>query len=294
VTREATKERLTELQEQLTVGVEKLVSSDEWMRMLNMAAKMPRYSMNNLLLIAIQHPTAEYVCGFNTWKKLDRSVVKGQKAIWILGPVKRRLTLEDKDSGEEVKVQKLVGFKPVAVFAQDQTEGEPLPDVGPKAFGGDAPRAAWDGIVRELEKDGYRVLIEAPHTFGAEGETDPVAKVVRIDPSRSPAMQLATLLHEQAHVRLGHVDDVAAYRQHRGVMEVEAESVAYVVAGALGLDTSAYSVGYLGGWSRGDVDLIRKTADRVVSTAHGIVNAIAPETGIEVAQETGMEVGAEL
>lgn len=34
---------------------------------------------------------------------------------------------------------------------------------------------------------------------------------------------------------------------HRGQCEVEAESVAHVVAGILGLDTSAYSVGYVAG-----------------------------------------------
>jgi hypothetical protein len=293
VTREATKERLTELQEQLTVGVEKLVSSDEWMRMLNMAAKMPRYSMNNLLLIAIQHPTAEYVCGFNTWKKLGRNVVKGSKAIWILGPVKRRLTLEDKDSGEEVKVQKLVGFKPVPVFAQDQTEGEPLPEITHQ-LEGDAPRSAWDGVVKQLAKDGYRVVITAPLTPGAEGETDPTSHIVRISPDSSALGQLATLIHEKAHIHLGHVDDLAAYRQHRGVMEVEAESVAYVVAGALGLDTSAYSVGYLGGWARGDVDLIRKTAERVVKASHEIVNDIAPEPELEAVQDAGIEIGVTL
>jgi hypothetical protein len=284
VTRDSTKERLSELQEQLTTGVENLVSGDEWRRLLDMASKMHRYSMNNLLLIGIQHPSAEHVAGFNTWKKLGRTVVKGQKAIWILGPVKRRLTLEDKDSGEEVKVQKLVGFKPVPVFAQDQTEGEPLPEIT-HALEGDAPREAWDGIVRQLNMDGYCVVITTPLTPGAEGETDPTSRIVRVSPDSSALGQLATLIHEKAHIHLGHVDDFAAYRTHRGLMEVEAESVAYCVAGALGLDTSAYSVGYLGGWARGDVDLIRKTAERVVKASHEIVEAIAPEPEVSSGRE---------
>ncbi|HEX5907242.1 MAG TPA: hypothetical protein VFY56_09515 [Propionibacteriaceae bacterium] len=38
---------------------------------------------------------------------------------------------------------------------------------------------------------------------------------------------------------------MANYRSHRGAAEVEAESVAYVIAGSWGLDTSAYSVGYV-------------------------------------------------
>ena len=51
---------------------------------------------------------------------------------------------------------------------------------------------------------------------------------------------------ETAHIELGHVEDMTEYLEHRGLMETEAESVAYVVAGMLGIDTSAYSIGYIG------------------------------------------------
>jgi len=61
---------------------------------------------------------------------------------------------------------------------------------------------------------------------------------------------------------------------HRGQCEVEAESVAHVVAGILGLDTSAYSVGYVAGWLKGDADLIRQSASRVLAAAHRIAEAI--------------------
>jgi hypothetical protein len=48
------------------------------------------------------------------------------------------------------------------------------------------------------------------------------------------------------------------------------------------------------GWAKGDIDLIRKTAERVVTASHEIVNEIAPEQGIEAVPEAGMEIGVEL
>ena len=61
---------------------------------------------------------------------------------------------------------------------------------------------------------------------------------------------------------------------HRGRMEVEAESVAYVLSGLLGLDTSAYSVGYIAGWSDGDTDTITETATAVLATVHDLAEAL--------------------
>jgi hypothetical protein len=50
-----------------------------------------------------------------------------------------------------------------------------------------------------------------------------------------------TLTHEVAHIQCEHVTDMHAHRQHRGRMEIEAESVAYIVAAVCGLDPAAYS-----------------------------------------------------
>ncbi|WP_329955134.1 hypothetical protein [Rhodococcoides fascians] len=73
-------------------------------------------------------------------------------------------------------------------------------------------------------------------------------------------------------------------------MEVEAESVAYVLAGLHGLDTSAYSVGYIAGWADGDTETIIDTAQTVLKAVHELAEALdahdaeqeadnAPETG---------------
>jgi hypothetical protein len=55
--------------------------------------------------------------------------------------------------------------------------------------------------------------------------------------------------------------------------EMEAESVAYVLGGFLGLDTSEYSIGYVAGWPDADVGLIRSTAT-VLAAVHTLTDAL--------------------
>ena len=62
----------------------------------------------------------------------------------------------------------------------------------------------------------------------------------------------------------------------RDLAEIEAESVAYIVCNALGIDTASYSLPYVAGWSGGSVERIRRTAERVVSTAQAVLAAMAP------------------
>jgi hypothetical protein len=65
----------------------------------------------------------------------------------------------------------------------------------------------------------------------------------------------------------------------RGVAEVEAESIAYLVTTAAGMHSDSYSVPYVAGWSGGDCEILRATASRVVTVARAItteLGAVAP------------------
>ena len=61
--------------------------SESLVEYLRMAARFHRYSLHNVLLIALQKPNASYVAGFRTWQKLGRFVRKGEKGILILAPM---------------------------------------------------------------------------------------------------------------------------------------------------------------------------------------------------------------
>src|SRR5699024_2588841 len=92
-----------------------------------------------------------------------------------------------------------------------------------------------------------------------------------------PAQTAKTMIHEVAHAIM-HADiTYADYIAHRGIRETEAESVAYIVEGTLGLDTSADSVGYVAQWSECDTELIKATAKRVIKASHQIRAAITED-----------------
>jgi len=69
---------------------------------------------------------ASRVAGFQTWRKLGRHVVKGAKGIAILAPcIYGKKTEPEEDDSPTIK--RLGGFKVVWVFAEEDTDGEPLP-----------------------------------------------------------------------------------------------------------------------------------------------------------------------
>jgi hypothetical protein len=88
---------------------------------------------------------------------------------------------------------------------------------------------------------------------------------------------------ELAHITLHQPETVAAGTDSpvpvcRGRQEVEAESVAFLVASAHGMDTSSYSFPYVAGWAQQDGNSVegtlRQTAGRALSTAHRILDRL--------------------
>ena len=68
----------------------------------------------------------------------------------------------------------------------------------------------------------------------------------------------------------------------RDRMEVEAESVAYVVCDLLGVDAGSYSIPYVANWAGADVQLVQDTAHRVLGTARTIVAGLENELGLDL------------
>ena len=50
-----------------------------------------------------------------------------------------------------------------------------------------------------------------------------------------------------------------------------------IVAGVLGLDTSSKSIGYIAGWTDGDLETVTSTATRVLATAQTILDGITED-----------------
>lgn len=58
-------------------------SQEKWKSMLRLAGNLYRYEFDNILLINGQRPNATLVADYDTWKKVDRYVLRGSKGIAI-------------------------------------------------------------------------------------------------------------------------------------------------------------------------------------------------------------------
>jgi len=296
VAAEARKKEMEEITTKLEKGVKDIFSSDNYKDYLNFCARLPRYSVNNQILIMMQRPDATMCQSFTGWKDMNRHVVKGEKGIRILAPAPYKMEREqdkldsngkailDKD-GEPVKEKVEVtinAFKPVSTFDVSQTDGDPIPSLG---------IAELTGSV-----DGYKTLLDAvtevvpvPVTFeniesGAKGYFHLEDNRIAVQEGMSEAQTLKTIIHEAAHQALHSKEamESSGEKKSKNQKETEAESVAYVVCQHYGIDTSDYSFGYVASWSEGkevpelkaSLDTIRRTASEMIQKIDEKVQAL--------------------
>lgn len=167
-------------------------------------------------------------------------------------------------------------FPTLSVFDIAQTNpidgSDPTPQDPTRRLLGDNDHGVITPLTAHLEGNGWSVHRES--LGGANGSTDPESHRVTLAENLAAEQAAKTLIHETAHIQLRHIADVDEYLAHRGRMEVEAESAAFIVAGLSGFDTSAYSIGYITGWANEDTRVIRDTAIRVLKAAHSIAEII--------------------
>ncbi len=280
---------LDQLHTQLTDGILALHDPTAWQNWLQVASRFPRYSFRNQILILRQDPHATAVCGYRAFQAMGRQVRRGEKAIKVLAPITKRVPREDAhghpildDQGRPTYRTVMTGTKAVSVFDVRQTDGPPLPP--PPKIGdvtlltGQAPPGLWDNLQTFIEGQGFTVS-RAP-CGDANGTTDFAARQVTVRPDLDDAQAVKTLSHEAGHVLL-HADRAAT--GERGLKEVEAESVAYLVTAAHGLDSAQYTFSYVAGWAlqavtadHGLDDVLRSTAQRVLDAAATILKATQP------------------
>jgi hypothetical protein len=240
-----------ELIEKLTEGISNLTSSEEWQHYLDFQSKFHRYSFGNVLLIAAQCHEATRVAGFNAWRKLNRFVRKGEKAIWILAPMVYKNA--DADDGQDDRV--IRGFKFVPVFDVAQTDGDELPTVCNR-LDGDDPAGHYATLLQVASSIGFTV---EDHEFdgSTNGDCCHSEHRIRVESRNTPAQRVKTLAHEIAHALLHEKFD----------------------SRALGLDSSDYSFGYVATWAGGGdqaIAGIKASCERIQKSAATILRAFEP------------------
>ena len=279
--RAARAEKVEQMHDELSAAVDALTQSGEWQRWLDFLGSFHRYSFNNTLLIQVQCPHATQVAGFKAWQAKGRQVRKGEKGIRIFGKPFRLVSETDEATGETTR--KAIKCPPpvVSVFDISQTdpiEGVEQPTAPVAQLQGDDHAALYERISQWMTGQGWTVTREQiPGESNGYCTVDGTRRIV-VDADLSDAHAAKTAIHEAAHAIL-HTDDDGKLTTEpdQATRELEAESVAYVVAGLHDLDTSDYSVGYVASWSGGQADTVKATAVRVQEAVHLIADALTDE-----------------
>ena len=322
-TPEQRQEKIKQITDKLEQGVHQIFESDNYRAYLSTMAKFHSYSLNNTILIAMQKPGATLVAGYTAWQKdHDRHVKKGEKGIQIIAPspykVKQERDALDPKTGkpqmdaqgnplkEIIEVER-PAFKVATVFDISQTEGKELPSIGVNELSG--------GV------EGYEVLFDAlkatcpvPIAFedipsGAKGYYHTEDHRIALQEGMSQMQTVKTLIHEMSHERMHshEKEKPVEERLSRRSMEVEAESVAFVVGTALSaehpelkLDFSDYSFGYIAGWSSGketaelkaSLGRIQATASEMISEIEGHLQELQKSEQLQAVDEIDQKAAA--
>ncbi len=257
--------------ERIDEGVKAVFQSEKYKEYLKFASKFTDYSARNTLLINLQRPDATLVAAYGKWKQLGRQVERGQTGIEILAPVayKTNQVLETErpavdefgnqlynpDGTEKMEtVEKPMtglAFKKVYVFDVSQTSGKELPDPVTELTG-DIDSARKEAVFAALKKVTGIDIEFKDIKGGAKGYYSATNNEIVIKRGMSDAQTLKTAFHEAAHNLLhNHAKDIVTNKSPRNEKEVQAESVAFMVAERFGIDTSEYSFPYIASWSDG-------------------------------------------
>ncbi|MGL6200429.1 MAG: YodL domain-containing protein [Lachnospiraceae bacterium] len=316
------RDQVKELTDRLEEGIKDLFTSEKYLSYLNTMAQFHNYSARNTILIYMQKPTATKVAGFRSWQeKFKRHVKKGEKGIRILAPtpftIRKEMEKLDPDTNvpmldkdgkpvtEEVEV-KIPRFKAVSVFDVSQTEGKPLPELAEDIIG--------DVKQYEVFVDALRRVSPLPIEFepmpGNLDGTCYFGKRIAIRDNMSEVQTIAAIVHEITHAMLHDTtkeqeqpeadietpdteDGNKPARKDSSTMEVEAESVSYVVCQRYGIETGANSFGYLASWGKDkELSILKSSLETIQKTSATIIDDIDKHFR-NICKERGIDLTAE-
>ena len=250
------------LAEHLKEGMKNYLDSEQFKSFLDTMSKFHNYSLNNIHLLKMQNPNVSHIASFNKWKTdFERTVKKGSKAlkIWVPYQVKTKisanqneLSFSPSENEMEEKEVTVTRFKLGNVFDVSQTEGKELPKAINELTGSVKDYEDLYRAAKAVSMDNQvSISFEEIKRESANGYYSPDENRIVVSKGLKGQEQiLKTIFHEMAHSDL-HRGTNAQYGddQYRK-QELQAESVAYVVANHFGFDTSSYSFGYLAIWAK--------------------------------------------
>ena len=289
---------IDEMIQRIDEGVNAVFESEKYKEYLKFASKFTDYSARNTMLISLQRPDATLVAAYGKWKQLGRQVEKGETGISILAPVTYKTNnileverpavdefgnqLYNDDGTEKIEtVEKPMtglAFKKVYVFDVSQTSGKEIPEpVG--ELTGDVDAGRKEAVFAALKKVTGIDIEFRDIKGGAKGYYSAAKNEIVIKSGMSDAQTLKTAFHEAAHNLLHDPDKkIVTAKSPRNEKEVQAESVAFMVAEKFGLDTSEYSFPYIASWSDGkQLEQLKNSLQEIQAAAKKISDEIESE-----------------
>lgn len=274
------------IEEHIKSGIENYLDSDTFKNYLDFALQFRQYSYRNKILIQSQNPKASFIAGYSAWQDKGRQVQRGEKALKIFVP--SLAAKKDKEGNysrdkEGNIIKEVKGFYLASVYDVSQTKGEPIPKLIYELEENINNPQKFDWYIKAITE-----LSPVPIQFSeiegtAKGFFKPSEKQITIRPGMSQSQTIKTMLHEVTHSIL-HDNGVPIFGSSEYArQEIEAESVAYMVANSLGIETQEYSFAYLASWTdlglslenlEKSLDLICNQAQKMMGELDGLLKQI--------------------
>lgn len=285
-------DKLNATQELLIKGIRSVIDSGQWKKFLAFSDKFWHYSFRNMMLVWIQRPNSTQIASVKTWNELGRYVLKGEKGMEILVPIFKKVS-EINDAGVSVERKLLVNFKVGHVFDISQTDGKPIEETSGVKYlvGNDVELLShlinYAKEVLHVQVEEEAGLNDVSGYISYSGPNSVPDKIV-LNASRTPTMMAKTMAHEITH---GILHTKTEYTEHtsRDIKELEAESSAFLVMNAFGIDSGEYSFLYLAGWSNGEegIKAIQDSGTHIHKAACSIIEWIQEK--YELVQEKELD-----
>lgn len=312
---EAIRNKVNEAYAELENGLQELMTSEKYLDFLNTMAERPRYSFNNTVLVYLQKPDATFLAGYGKFRETyGHQVIQGEKGIKIFAPIirKKKNNLiegeieKSKDNKEEKEEETIVGFRMVKIFDISQTkpimekteEGNEIPCKKAQKLIDSLSYLKMVNLWAEDEEFQEELLAAAkdmidipvkekelsPDLGGYFRFQDKDNLHIVLNNKFGITSRFTTLLHEWTHYHLHNPfkkeTEWITEKFKKQDKEIQAESVAYIVAKHFGIDSSPESFKYVASWSKEkDIKDLKTSMEIIQKTAATFIELI--ETRLE-------------
>ncbi len=248
-------------------------NSREFARFFDFIARFDHYSRFNTMLVYIQNAGVTFFGGTSYWKKkFNRTIRRDARPYIILAPKGPVMLVYDifetdgKLSPAEF-LEKGLGSKPDRIFGTI--------DVG-----------LLSSMIQKAGEWGVRVITKQLSYFNGGYVTTAIRgnPEIYLKEGASNEENLSVLIHELAHLMLGHLGQIELKRTEKGkpyriegrklsrsAEELEAETISFLLCKKLGLETR--SAEYIAGYITHENDLLQFSYEQVIKTADRIETA---------------------